>query len=220
MDLSLGFEWRPLISSSLYSGLACRRLARRNYSLLGVELDDTAAQLTSAADQIVAIPDDATDPVAAAEIVTTVEQQLGPITLLINDAWACYAELRRSATTRGRISAEESRARCSTSSSPIRNSDKREGSFIRQYGVTSSPRCSDLHPSAVPQALAMKASIERLKCSGLCRGAKWLTPGRTISSASGILRARYSACSSLMNSSSSPWTMATGTATSANCRAE
>ena len=86
MDLSLSFEWRPLIRSSLCSGLACHRLVRRNYSLLGVELDDTAAQLTSAADQIVAIPDDATDPVAAAEIVTKVEQQLGPITLLINDA--------------------------------------------------------------------------------------------------------------------------------------
>jgi NAD(P)-dependent dehydrogenase (short-subunit alcohol dehydrogenase family) len=82
MDLSLSYGWRPLIRSSLCSGLACRRLARRNYS----QLDDTAAQLTSAADQIVAIPDDATDPVAAAEIVTKVEQQLGPITLLISNA--------------------------------------------------------------------------------------------------------------------------------------
>ena len=33
-DLSLSYGWRPLIRSSLCSGLACRRLARRNYSLL------------------------------------------------------------------------------------------------------------------------------------------------------------------------------------------
>jgi short-subunit dehydrogenase len=50
------------------------------------ELYHTAAQLNSAADQIVAIPTDATDPVAAPEIVAKVEQRLGPITLLINNA--------------------------------------------------------------------------------------------------------------------------------------
>ena len=38
------------------------------------ELRDTAAQLTSAADQVVAISADATDPVAAPEIVAKVEQ--------------------------------------------------------------------------------------------------------------------------------------------------
>lgn len=86
MDLSLSYGWRPLIRSSLCSGLACHRLVRRNTACSASERDDTAAQLTSAADQIVAIPDDATDPVAAAEIVTKVEQQLGPITLLLNNA--------------------------------------------------------------------------------------------------------------------------------------
>jgi NAD(P)-dependent dehydrogenase (short-subunit alcohol dehydrogenase family) len=50
------------------------------------ELHETAAQLSSAADQVVAIPADASDPQAAPKVVTTVEQRLGPITLLINNA--------------------------------------------------------------------------------------------------------------------------------------
>ena len=50
------------------------------------ELRDTAAQLTSARDRVLAIPADAAEPVAAPEIVAKVEQQLGPITLLINNA--------------------------------------------------------------------------------------------------------------------------------------
>jgi NAD(P)-dependent dehydrogenase (short-subunit alcohol dehydrogenase family) len=50
------------------------------------ELYDTATQLTSAADRVLALPADATDPLAAPEIVMKVEQQLGPITLLINNA--------------------------------------------------------------------------------------------------------------------------------------
>lgn len=50
------------------------------------ELQETAAQLTSAADQLIAIPADAIDPGAAPQVVATVEQHLGPITLLINNA--------------------------------------------------------------------------------------------------------------------------------------
>src|SRR5271165_661615 len=50
------------------------------------ELHETAAQLSSAADQVVAIQADATDPQAAPQVVTTVEQRLGPVTLLINNA--------------------------------------------------------------------------------------------------------------------------------------
>jgi NAD(P)-dependent dehydrogenase (short-subunit alcohol dehydrogenase family) len=50
------------------------------------ELHETAAQLSSAANQVLAIPADATDPQGAPRVVTTVEQSLGPITLLINNA--------------------------------------------------------------------------------------------------------------------------------------
>ena len=50
------------------------------------ELHETAAQLSSAADQVVAIPADATDPGAAPKVVATAEERLGPITLLINNA--------------------------------------------------------------------------------------------------------------------------------------
>jgi NAD(P)-dependent dehydrogenase (short-subunit alcohol dehydrogenase family) len=50
------------------------------------ELHETAAQLSSVADQVIAIPADATDPEAAPQVVATVEQRLGPITLLINNA--------------------------------------------------------------------------------------------------------------------------------------
>jgi len=50
------------------------------------ELHETAAQLTSVPDQVVAIPADATDPGAAQKVVAKVEQDLGPITLLINNA--------------------------------------------------------------------------------------------------------------------------------------
>src|ERR1700738_426908 len=53
---------------------------------LAPELHETAAQLGSVADQVIAIPADATDPEAAPQVVTTVEQRLGPITLLINNA--------------------------------------------------------------------------------------------------------------------------------------
>jgi hypothetical protein len=37
--------------------------------------------------------------------------------------------------------------------------------------------------------LPRKARITLLNCSGLCSGARWLTPGRRINSAPGILRA-------------------------------
>jgi NAD(P)-dependent dehydrogenase (short-subunit alcohol dehydrogenase family) len=50
------------------------------------ELHETAMQLSSAANQVLAIPADATDLQGAPQIVTTVEQRLGPITLLINTA--------------------------------------------------------------------------------------------------------------------------------------
>ena len=50
------------------------------------ELHETAAQLSSAADQVIAIPADAIDPEAAPRVVATAEQRLGPITLLINNA--------------------------------------------------------------------------------------------------------------------------------------
>jgi NAD(P)-dependent dehydrogenase (short-subunit alcohol dehydrogenase family) len=50
------------------------------------ELHETAAQLASAAAQVVAIPADVTDPTAASQVVTVVEQRLGPITLLISNA--------------------------------------------------------------------------------------------------------------------------------------
>src|SRR6516164_11784008 len=69
-------------------------------------------------------------------------------------------------------------------------------------------------------SLRGKARITLLNFSGLCSGAKWLTPGSRMDSAPGMLRARYSACSSLMNSSCSPCTIATGTWTSAKSRKE
>ena len=50
------------------------------------ELHETAAQLSSAANQVLAIPADTTDPKGAPQVVTTVEQRLGPITVLINNA--------------------------------------------------------------------------------------------------------------------------------------
>jgi NAD(P)-dependent dehydrogenase (short-subunit alcohol dehydrogenase family) len=50
------------------------------------ELHETAAQLSPAADQVIAIPADAVDPEAAPRVVATAEQRLGPITLLINNA--------------------------------------------------------------------------------------------------------------------------------------
>jgi len=50
------------------------------------ELNETAAQLSSAADQVVAIPADVVDPEAAPRAVAEAEQRLGPITLLINNA--------------------------------------------------------------------------------------------------------------------------------------
>jgi NAD(P)-dependent dehydrogenase (short-subunit alcohol dehydrogenase family) len=54
--------------------------------ILAAELHETAAQLRSAANQVVAIRADVTDPQAAPQVVTTVEERLGPITLLINNA--------------------------------------------------------------------------------------------------------------------------------------
>ena len=50
--------------------------------ILAAELHETAAQLSSAANQVVAIRAAVTDP----QVVTTVEERLGPITLLINNA--------------------------------------------------------------------------------------------------------------------------------------
>jgi len=50
------------------------------------ELHETAAQLSSATDQVVAIPADATDPGATPKVVATAEERLGPITLLIDNA--------------------------------------------------------------------------------------------------------------------------------------
>jgi NAD(P)-dependent dehydrogenase (short-subunit alcohol dehydrogenase family) len=49
-------------------------------------LRETAMQLSSASNQVLAIPADATDPQRAPQVVTMVEQRLGPITLLINNA--------------------------------------------------------------------------------------------------------------------------------------
>jgi NAD(P)-dependent dehydrogenase (short-subunit alcohol dehydrogenase family) len=49
-------------------------------------LHETAAQLSAAADQLIAIPADAVDPAAAPRVVAETEQRLGPITLLINNA--------------------------------------------------------------------------------------------------------------------------------------
>jgi|HubBroStandDraft_6_1064221.scaffolds.fasta_scaffold63455_1 3-oxoacyl-[acyl-carrier protein] reductase len=54
--------------------------------ILATELHETAAQLSSAANKVVAIRADVTDPQAAPQVVTTVEERLGPITLLINSA--------------------------------------------------------------------------------------------------------------------------------------
>ena len=51
-----------------------------------LELHETAAQLSSAADQVIAIPADVVDPEAAPRIVATAEQRLLPISLLINNA--------------------------------------------------------------------------------------------------------------------------------------
>jgi NAD(P)-dependent dehydrogenase (short-subunit alcohol dehydrogenase family) len=50
------------------------------------ELHETAAQLSSAANQVLAVPADATDPQGAPQVATRVERRLGPITLLINNA--------------------------------------------------------------------------------------------------------------------------------------
>ena len=54
--------------------------------ILAAELHETAAQLSSATNKVVAIRADVTDPQAAPQVVTTVEERLGPITLLINSA--------------------------------------------------------------------------------------------------------------------------------------
>ena len=50
------------------------------------ELHEIAAQLSSAADQVIAIPADVVDPEAAPRVVAETEQRLGPITSLINNA--------------------------------------------------------------------------------------------------------------------------------------
>jgi NAD(P)-dependent dehydrogenase (short-subunit alcohol dehydrogenase family) len=63
---------------------ACARVAITGRS--ASELHETATQLSSAANQVLDIPADATDPQGALQVVTTVEQRLGPITLLVNNA--------------------------------------------------------------------------------------------------------------------------------------
>jgi len=45
--------------------------------ILAAELHETAAQLSSVANQVVAIRADVTDPQAAPQVVTTVEERLG-----------------------------------------------------------------------------------------------------------------------------------------------
>ena len=50
------------------------------------ELHETAAQLASAPDLVLAIPADVTDTAAAPQVVAEVEEKFGPITLLINNA--------------------------------------------------------------------------------------------------------------------------------------
>jgi len=50
------------------------------------ELHETAVQLSSAVNQVLAIPAEATDPQGTPQVVATVEKRVGPITLLINNA--------------------------------------------------------------------------------------------------------------------------------------
>jgi NAD(P)-dependent dehydrogenase (short-subunit alcohol dehydrogenase family) len=50
------------------------------------QLDETVASITANGGQALAIPADVTDPHAVMQVVATVEQQLGPIDLLINNA--------------------------------------------------------------------------------------------------------------------------------------
>lgn len=50
------------------------------------ELTATAAQIAPAPDPVLAIPADVTDPERTQQVIATVEEQVGPITLLINNA--------------------------------------------------------------------------------------------------------------------------------------
>ena len=50
------------------------------------ELSQTAEQLSSPGSRVLPIPADVTDPAAAPHVTATVERQLGPITLLVNNA--------------------------------------------------------------------------------------------------------------------------------------
>ncbi len=50
------------------------------------ELNETVAQLGSGSNQVLAVPADVTNPEGAPQVVTTVEQTLGPISILINNA--------------------------------------------------------------------------------------------------------------------------------------
>jgi NAD(P)-dependent dehydrogenase (short-subunit alcohol dehydrogenase family) len=50
------------------------------------ELNETAAQLSSGSNQVLAVPADVTNPEAAPQVVARVEQSLGPISILINNA--------------------------------------------------------------------------------------------------------------------------------------
>lgn len=49
-------------------------------------LHQTLTQLSRASDQVVAVPADVTDPKATEHVIATVEDHLGPITVLINNA--------------------------------------------------------------------------------------------------------------------------------------
>src|SRR5688572_11772273 len=50
------------------------------------ELQETAQQIVQSGGRALAVPADVTDPEAVAQMVATVERQLGPIDLLINNA--------------------------------------------------------------------------------------------------------------------------------------
>lgn len=50
------------------------------------DLTATAAQIAPTPDQVVAMPADVTDPVRTQQVIATVEEQIGPIDLLVNNA--------------------------------------------------------------------------------------------------------------------------------------
>jgi NAD(P)-dependent dehydrogenase (short-subunit alcohol dehydrogenase family) len=55
------------------------------------ELTSTAAQIAPTPDQVVAMPADVTDPERTQQVIATVEEQIGPIELLVNNAGAFRA---------------------------------------------------------------------------------------------------------------------------------